>query len=127
MQKSEMKPEFSQKQTKATKEESPFVAFACFCSKSPIRNPKSIDTTQLDDLAAGALDANGGNGVALPLQCDFGRRAILRRERRGGGQSLSIGARSGLAGGKGRGLERQRSESRAGAREEGRPHWNKSV
>jgi len=36
-----MKPELLQKQTKATKEEFPFVFFVCFCFKSAIRNPQS--------------------------------------------------------------------------------------
>jgi len=50
MENSEMKTEFSQKITKATKEESLFVTFVCFCfdpqsatpfPKSAIRNPQS--------------------------------------------------------------------------------------
>ena len=36
-----MNPDFSQKVTKATKEDFPFVSFVCFCFKSAIRNPQS--------------------------------------------------------------------------------------
>src|ERR1035441_7916133 len=90
---------------------------------TPTMKFRLVGATQLDDLAAGALDADAGNDIALALQGHFGRRAIVRRGRgrgRGGRGNLSVGPGDGLDGSEGPGLQGQGRETLVRGGEDGR-------